>query len=204
MNFLKRLPILPTMLVLIAVAIMVRLGFWQMDRADEKASLLARYAAIQQDQPAAAWDGHPKSGDEMLFRRVQVDCASAALDNPVAGHNVTGETGWSQIASCTTRKGFALTLVLGWSKVPQPFVAAQFGWRGGQVTGTVARDRGDSVRLIADPPLAGLLASERPDPANLPNNHWSYAVQWFLFAAVALVIYSLALRKRLAAKDAEG
>ena len=28
----KRIPILPTLIVLIAVGIMVRLGFWQMDR----------------------------------------------------------------------------------------------------------------------------------------------------------------------------
>ena len=52
-------------------------------------------------------------------------------------------------------------------------------------------------RLIADPPLAGLQASARPDPAATANNHLSYAVQWFLFAASALVIYALAVRKRL-------
>jgi surfeit locus 1 family protein len=50
---------------------------------------------------------------------------------------------------------------------------------------------------VADPPLAGLAANARPDPADIPNNHWSYAVQWFLFAGTALVIYALALRKRL-------
>jgi len=52
-------------------------------------------------------------------------------------------------------------------------------------------------RLVADPPMAGLEASARPDPSELPNNHLSYAGQWFLFALVALVIYGLALRKRL-------
>jgi surfeit locus 1 family protein len=30
----------------------------------------------------------------------------------------------------------------------------------------------------------------------VPNNHLAYAVQWFLFAAVASVIYVLALRWR--------
>ena len=55
-------------------------------------------------------------------------------------------------------------------------------------------------RLVADPPLAGLQANARPDPSDIPNNHLSYAVQWFLFAATALVIYAIALRKRLAAK----
>ena len=31
----------------------------------------------------------------------------------------------------------------------------------------------------------------------MPNNHLAYAVQWFLFALTALVIYAIALRKRL-------
>jgi surfeit locus 1 family protein len=30
----------------------------------------------------------------------------------------------------------------------------------------------------------------------VPNNHLSYAVQWFLFAAIASVIYVLAVRRR--------
>jgi surfeit locus 1 family protein len=30
----------------------------------------------------------------------------------------------------------------------------------------------------------------------VPNNHLAYAVQWFLFAGVAAVIYALALRRR--------
>ena len=30
----------------------------------------------------------------------------------------------------------------------------------------------------------------------IPNNHLSYAVQWFLFALTALVIYVLAVRKK--------
>ena len=51
--------------------------------------------------------------------------------------------------------------------------------------------------MIADPPLAGLEANARPDPASIPNNHLSYAIQWFLFALTALVIYAIALRKRL-------
>jgi cytochrome oxidase assembly protein ShyY1 len=55
-------------------------------------------------------------------------------------------------------------------------------------------------RLVADPPLAGLAANARPDPSDIPNNHLSYAVQWFLFAVTALVIYLLALRKRLAGR----
>jgi cytochrome oxidase assembly protein ShyY1 len=59
------------------------------------------------------------------------------------------------------------------------------------------------VRLIADPPLAGLEANAVPDPASMPNNHFGYAIQWFLFALTALTIYVLALRKRLAGPGAD-
>jgi surfeit locus 1 family protein len=43
------------------------------------------------------------------------------------------------------------------------------------------------------------VANARPDPNDIPNNHLAYAVQWFLFAGVALVIYALAVRKRMRA-----
>jgi surfeit locus 1 family protein len=35
----------------------------------------------------------------------------------------------------------------------------------------------------------------------VPNNHLSYAIQWFFFATTAVVIYVLALRKRWRDKD---
>ena len=39
------LPVLPTIIVLIAVGIMVRLGFWQLDRLHQKESMIVRYLA---------------------------------------------------------------------------------------------------------------------------------------------------------------
>ncbi len=206
---LKRLPVIPTLVVLAAVAVMIKLGFWQIDRADQKEALLTRYAKLQQGAAAVNWDGDPKVGEGLLFRKVRVTCAQAGPSEPVAGHNAAGETGWAQVERCTTRAGFAVNMVIGWSRKPQPFDSGTAAEQsrshlpGPDVTGFVGRDRGETVRLIADPPLAGLATSARPDPNDLPNNHLAYAVQWFLFAAVALVIYGLALRKRLAAKDAE-
>ena len=41
------------------------------------------------------------------------------------------------------------------------------------------------------------MANPKPDLASVPNNHFAYAIQWFLFAGIALLIYGLALRKRL-------
>ena len=56
-----------------------------------------------------------------------------------------------------------------------------------------------AVRLIASPPQAGLGQLAAPDPdavSTTPMGHLSYAIQWFAFATIALVIYALALRKK--------
>ena len=56
------------------------------------------------------------------------------------------------------------------------------------------------MRLVADGAAPGLQPSARPSIESIPNNHRGYAVQWFLFAATAIVIYLLALRRRLGGK----
>jgi surfeit locus 1 family protein len=50
--------------------------------------------------------------------------------------------------------------------------------------------------IVNESAAPGLKPSPLPDPSSVPNNHLSYAVQWFIFAAIALIIYGLALRKR--------
>jgi len=116
-----------------------------------------------------------------------------------AGHNTEGETGWAQTAHCALDGGGEAEVVLGWSRDPE-----MRPWQGGPALGFVAPGVGDTPRLIASPPLAGLEPLARPDPRDIPNNHLAYAVQWFLFAAVAAVVYVVALRKRLAAQDPRG
>jgi cytochrome oxidase assembly protein ShyY1 len=50
--------------------------------------------------------------------------------------------------------------------------------------------------IVLDRPVSGLEPSVAPSIAEIPNNHRAYAAQWFLFAATALIIYVLALRRR--------
>jgi surfeit locus 1 family protein len=52
------------------------------------------------------------------------------------------------------------------------------------------------LMLVVDTPAAGLAANEMPSIESIPNNHLAYAVQWFLFAGIAVIIYLLALRRR--------
>lgn len=188
----RRIPVLPTIIVLGAVAVMIMLGFWQLGRMQQKEALLARYASSEGEAAEVAWPADAAAAQGLLFRRSRFDCRPNGAPQPMAGHNAKGVTGWAHVQSCILPGGRKADLVLGWARDLQPRQ-----WAGGEVTGTIAPGAGSAVRLVADPPLAGLEASAKPDPRSIPNNHWSYAVQWFLFAGVALVIYALVLRKRI-------
>lgn len=194
----RRLPIIPTVFVLAAVGVMIALGFWQLDRRAQKEAMLARYAVAQSLSAEVPWPVEPTQQEMALFRRTTIDCRVEGKDAPLAGYDRQGTVGWAHAVTCVLPGGARAEVVLGWAKD-----LAERQWSGGQVQGVIAPGAGRSIRLIADPPLAGLAASALPDPKSIPNNHWSYAIQWFLFAGVALVIYALALRKRLAARGAE-
>ena len=195
----RRLPIIPTFLVLAAVGVMIALGFWQLDRRAQKEAILARYAAAQTISTEVPWPVDPAQQELALFRRTTINCRVEGKDSPLAGYDRKGTVGWAHAVTCVLPGGARAEVVLGWAKD-----LAERQWSGGTVQGVIAPGAGKSVRLIADPPLVGLAASALPDPKTIPNNHWSYAIQWFLFAGVALLIYALALRKRLAARGAEG
>lgn len=85
-----------------------------------------------------------------------------------------------------------MSVEVGWSKDPN----AKVNWAGGPVSGIVAPDRRMRMRLVAASAPPGLEPSAAPSIRSIPNNHRSYALQWFSFAAIALIIYGLAVRKR--------
>jgi surfeit locus 1 family protein len=184
----KRIPIVPTLIVLLAVAYMVHLGLWQLDRLKQKEAMLARYQVAQSSGAEAPFLIPPMLAEMNYYHRSRLDCDIVLSMTTLSGRNAKGEAGLAHSAQCQTPEGSTATVVLGWSRDPSAPV-----WQGGRVTGWIA----PGPRLVADPPLAGLQANAKPDPRDIPNNHLAYAVQWFLFAGVALVIYALALRKRL-------
>ena len=192
-----RFPIVATLVVLVAVGIMLRLGFWQLERLHEKEALLARYAAHGSNPWPVAYPTNEAELRDDLYRRSRVDCQGLSGWEAISGRNAKGEPGFAHETLCAIEPGKTAYVVVGWSRDPQ-----SPKWQGGVVNGRIAPRGKAGSRLIADPPIAGLQASARPDPGDVPNNHFSYAVQWFLFAATALVIYGIALAKRLAAPGA--
>ena len=85
-----------------------------------------------------------------------------------------------------------MSVAVGWSKNPN----AALNWAGGPVSGIIAPDKNTRMRLVAASAPPGLETVAPPSLASIPNNHRSYAVQWFLFAGIAALIYGLALRLR--------
>jgi cytochrome oxidase assembly protein ShyY1 len=190
----RRLPIIPTIVVVAAAAIMVALGVWQLQRARWKEGLLAQYAAADR-LPPIAFPTVPLRNDQLpLFRHATGVCLRITGQRASAGENRSGEPGYVHIVDCATgAEGPGMSVEVGWSKNPNAKVA----WAGGPVSGVIAPDRLTRMRLVAASAPPGLEPSAPPSVSSIPNNHRSYAVQWFAFVAIALVIYALAVRKRL-------
>ncbi|PZO81029.1 MAG: hypothetical protein DI632_00160 [Sphingomonas hengshuiensis] len=199
----KRLPVLPTLIVLIAVAAMVALGLWQLQRRAEKAVLIAR-ATANLDRPAQPLPR--RITDDLLFARVTAECARVADWTMGAGRTTEGAPGYRHIAACVSPTGQRFRVDMGVASDP----GLRPVWAGGAVAGTLSHAPGgptllDRLRGHAPPPAPmivsdraapGLTPSRRPDPASLPDNHLAYAIQWFAFALAAVIIYLLALRRR--------
>lgn len=203
----RKPPVLATLVVLIAVAAMVSLGFWQLHRLRWKEDLLARYGAASAIAAPLPLDGRDLP-EAAAYRHVRWDCPRVGVDQVVAGRGAAGASGWAHVMVCTHRAGgadIAVPVVLGWS-----FGLAPVQWAGGAIAGVAVPGpkAGVSIpastpgiraldwHIVADPPVAGLAANAPPDPRAIPNNHLSYAIQWFFFAATATVIFILALRRK--------
>ncbi|MBA3667976.1 MAG: SURF1 family protein [Sphingomonas sp.] len=188
----RKIPIVPTFIVALAVLTMIALGVWQLHRRTQKEALLATYAAAT-NRPPIGWPTIPNKPPLPLFRSATGNCLAVTGFRTAAGQNRQGEPGYLIIADCRTgAEGPGMAVELGWTKNPN----GGRDYRGGLVSGVIAPDRRTLMRLVAATPGPGLEASAPPSPDIIANNHLSYAVQWFLFAAIALIIYTLALRWR--------
>ncbi|HEX3422977.1 MAG TPA: SURF1 family protein [Sphingomicrobium sp.] len=189
----KRLPVAASIIVAAAVALMIGLGVWQLQRAKWKEGLLAQYSKAQ-NQPPITWPTVPISKDHLpLFRHATGVCLRPVANRATAGENKAGEPGYVQIVECATgAEGPGMSVEVGWSKNPN----AKINWAGGPVSGVIAPDQHSGMRLVAASAPPGLEPSATPSLESIPNNHRSYAFQWFSFAAIALIIYGLALKRR--------
>lgn len=187
----KSWPIFVSVIVAAAVGTMVYLGFWQLQRAEWKEGLLATYEEAA-DKPAIAYPAVPDEDNPPYFRESSLNCLEVLDWRSTSGRSFEGQSGWAHIATCkTSSEGPGAQIVAGWSTKPD-----DPEWKGGKVDGIIAPDTKHIVRLVVDEPIPGLQKSLPPSTEDIPNNHLVYAVQWFLFAFIALAIFVIALRGR--------
>lgn len=191
-----RLPLGATLVTLFAVPLLLALGAWQLQRAQWKADLIAEAGRARTLPPVAPREWFRAMVGELSvqFRRAVVDCRPGRVKpyDLRGGQSAAGQGGYTVLVNCgDQRRAPDLVLAVGWADRPGTaplLVDATF-------TGTVVeRPYGDAPNrprflVIADKPVPPLAPTRQPDPADLPNNHFSYALQWFAFAATLGVIY---------------
>ncbi|MGI4733452.1 MAG: SURF1 family cytochrome oxidase biogenesis protein [Janthinobacterium lividum] len=200
----RPVPVGPTIVVVLAIAAMIGLGLWQLlDRLPAKNAYLAQLAA-NPARPPIAFPRFPD--DTLLFRRATGFCLQPTRITLTGA----GASGFRAIADCRTgAEGPGMIVQLGTTIDPMRHVR----WRGGPVSGTISHapdarpliaglvdHQPERLMLVADHPVDGLAANGRPTLDSVPNNHLAYAGQWFFFAAIAAIIYALALRRRWATR----
>jgi len=167
----KRFPVVATSLVGLAIAAMIALGIWQLQRRGEKEALLAQLAS-NQHLPPIAFPAIPV-GDDPLFRRASAFCLKPVAWQSRGGRDAAGKPGWRQIASCSTgAEGPGVMVQIGVAAT----ATAKPVWRGGKVSGYISHAPNDepmivaafsrspkTLMLVADPPLAGLAANPPAD-----------------------------------------
>lgn len=202
----RRFPIFATLVVILAVGTMIGLGVWQIHRAQWKEALLATYRAAQ---GAPLLDGIPAAAeiDRIAFRRSRLACTIATAATPLGGSSRTGERGFRNIAGCRLPDHRMIMVDLGWNSAMATPTLPMPGQRiegiGRLIPDEVLARRvigtDDGVvplLFVTEHAAPGLLPSQPPAITDIPNNHRSYAVQWFLFAGVALVIFVIAALQR--------
>lgn len=198
----RRLPVLATLVVAAAVAVMIGLGVWQLDRAAQKDRLLAelaRSAAMPALDLDPLLDRDERALPPLAFRRVLVTCRAVdAAPELRGGRSRDGVGGYAYFLACRPGAGGLagrLRVNAGWTRLPDPERRLSLE---GVVAGTLGTVRaGEPIILTSATPAPPLAASAPPRIEDISDNHLFYALQWFFFAAAALLIYALALRRRL-------
>jgi surfeit locus 1 family protein len=202
----KRIPWFPTLLTFVMLTTLVSLGLWQLQRRTWKHDLIAQLDAAQTQpllEPADYF--RAMTGEQSVqYRRAELPCSPGKVlpYDLKGGSSATGTSGYLVLVSCRpNREPPDIVAVAGWTKRPD---AARTLLQVDTVfTGLIIeRPYGDApgrpqFMLIPDTAVPPLLLSRMPSPQDLPDNHLSYAGQWFGLAVVLVLIYITWLRRRV-------
>lgn len=181
----------------LALPLLIGLGIWQLQRMHWKEGLLADMAAAAGRPLLEAGDG--AIPPDAAFRQVRV-AVNCPPQEPLgeAGRNVQGMSGWAFALDCTAGGGQKVQWVIGWAERPDGWRQADVPAGETRIEGLAAPGARAAWRITPSAALPPLLPVAPPSPADIPNNHFAYAIQWFAFAGVLLLIYGLLVRRWLA------
>jgi surfeit locus 1 family protein len=201
----RRFPLFPTLLTLVMLVVLVGLGLWQLDRREWKHALIARLRAAQ-TQPLLEPDDFMRAlrnEASIQYRLAELPCSPGDVlpYDLKGGSSVGGVSGYLVLVSCRpNRKLPDIVVVAGWTKRPDAAavpVHVDTVFKGVIIEHPYGRvQTRPQFMLIPDTSVPPLQVSRMPTPDELPDNHLSYAGQWFGLAAVLVTIYGLWLRRR--------
>lgn len=200
--------IFPVLLGVVGVAILMRLGFWQLDRLKEKEEYLAEVAARISNAPIPLPSVPEEDRDK--FQAVYAEGRFTGEYLEVLAGQKGASPGVMVIEAFALPDGRRIMVQRGFveeeaRKVPRaphqakvegnlhwpddtnsftPPPDAKTGlWFARDVPAMAARLKTEPTLIVASQPTGDGIEPMPVDTSGIPNDHWGYAIQWFLLAA---------------------
>lgn len=200
---------MPTVVLVIALPALLALGKWQINRHHWKTELLTELAETASAPLLDLGNGPIPPNHQFRHVSLTLKCPEQR-PGAQAGRNLQGAPGYAYTLRCHAREQ-QIKVLIGWAAHPNEEIAIKTLEQPWQAQGIVVET------ATATPPLALVLTDAisplkpvaPPNIDTLPNNHLLYAVQWFSFAGILLVIYLVYLwhwchKAKLAPPPSEG
>lgn len=224
--------------VVLCLPVLLRLGFWQLDRAEQKRTILAEQQTLA-EQPAVDYQ-QLDAGQFANYRNVSVQARWLPRIFLLDNQTWQGKFGYEVIQAAQLENGQLLLVSRGWiqgsldrKQLPQVDTPAGIQLLSGylyqpQATLQLAETETSTgwprviqaveleklykqVGITGRMPPLFLLRLDQYNPAVLtshwqivnvlPEKHTGYAVQWFLMAAVLVILFLVASFRRIRANE---
>jgi surfeit locus 1 family protein len=202
---------IPWLMFVVMEITLLSLGVWQLQRKDWKEALIAQIAR-NAEQPTFALISTEQVTPDMEYRRVTFDCTYKLSDQySVDGFDANKQIAKRRYVKCSAPA--TIVVDLGWSALTSAMAgsAGQIAVAGRVRHWTLpsAAQALGGIELVSPKNFAAPVAAfyvQNGDglPPPLPNNHFAYAIQWFLFAGVLAVIFALFQRRQKLAPTGSG
>ena len=203
---------IPLVAAVVVAAVCVRLGLWQLDRLEQREARNATIAAAFRESPIAAETG---IRDWVArFRRVTVRGQwDYSRESTIGGRTRNGPPGVHVITPVALVDGTTILVNRGWVYSPDARTVDLSRWHEGaraefigyvdELPPSLRAAAPGSLYVVAlsDSAAARSAAGDRPARLQVPafddeGPHLNYAVQWFSFAAIALIGTPLVVRRQ--------